>query len=233
MMRYKLMIAAVVAGLGAAAGAAGPDNPYGGGTRLHGPPPAEIPTGGAMTARDKARLVTMRFAACMIKAHRTAVLKVIEPEPWQDGADRKLVRIVDEQCLEEGELSMPTNLLRGALYQVLYREKFPSAPPPLPATPIDFTAGERASLSEEARTEVALRQFGDCVARRDAQNAHALIVSAPGSNKETAAINALAPHFSPCVIQGAKWTLDRASVTAILSEVLYREGIAAAPRAGD
>jgi hypothetical protein len=115
----------------------------------------------------------------------------------------------------------------------LYREKFPSDPPALPSVSIDFRAGEHGTLTDEAKTEVALRQFGDCVMRRDIQNAHALVFSTPGGSKETAAINALSPHFAPCVIQGANWTLNRASVTAILSEVLYREGIAAQQQASN
>lgn len=184
-----------------------------------------------MSAQDKARIVTMRFAACMIKAHRSAVLDVIKPEPWQGDTDRKLVGIVDAQCLEQGELAMPSNLLRGGLYQQLYREKFPSNPPTLPSVPIDFTAGQHGTLTDEANTEVALRQFGDCVVRRDIQNAHALVFSTPGGSKETAAIHALSPHFGPCVILGAKWTLNRTSVTAILSEVLYRDGVVAQAQA--
>jgi hypothetical protein len=160
-------------------------------------------------------------------------VEVIAPEPWQDDSDKKLVKVVDERCLAEGQLSMPSNLLRGALYQVLYREKFASEPPALPSVPIDFAAGQQATLSDDAKTEVALRQFGDCVVRRDIRDAHALVRSTPGSSAETAAIQALSPHFAPCVIQGAKWTLNRASVTAILSEVLYREGIAAQQQASN
>src|SRR4030095_6621484 len=144
-----LMIAAVTAGISMAVGASAGENPYGGGTRLHGPQPAEIPTG-PMSAQDKARIVTMRFAACMIKAHRATVLDVIRPEPWQGEAAQKLVRIVDPQCLERGELAMPANLLRGALYQQFYREKFPTSPPVLPSVPIDFRAGEQGQISDAA-----------------------------------------------------------------------------------
>jgi hypothetical protein len=118
-------------------------------------------------------------------------------------------------------------LLRGAFYELFYRERFGSEPPVLPPAPIDFAAQNAGTLSDEARTDIALRQFGDCVARRDIQDSHALVLSTPGRPEETAAVKALAPHFGACVVQGSKWTLNRSSVSAILAEVLYREGVAA------
>lgn len=228
----RLMFAVAAASLGAMAGAAHGGNPYGGGTRITGPAPAEIPTG-AMSKDDKARIVTIRFAACLIKARRSAAMAAIQPEPWEADAGGKLLKIVDSRCLESGELKMPTNLLRGALYQVLYREKFPDGPPALPPSAIDFTAKRGGSFTDEEKTEIALRQFGDCVARRDINDAHAMIMSIPGSSAETAALKSLVPHFSPCIVQGSKWTLNRNSVAAILSEVLYREGVAGSETASN
>lgn len=209
-----------------AAAAAQPDNPYGGGTRFTGPPPAEIPSG-TLSPEDRARLLTQRFAACSIKAHRTAVLKAIEPEPWQSGALQLLQNSVDAKCLARGELQIPPDLLRGAFYQELYREKFHSSLPALPAAALDFAGAATSNLADDAKTQVALRQFGDCVARRDLNDAHVLILATPGSEQETFALTALMPHFGACLVRGSKWTLNRSSVSAILSEVIYREASAA------
>lgn len=226
-MRFeRLVIAAVAASICAAAGASPNENPYGGGTRLIPRDPAQIPTG-SMSQQDKARILTLRVAACLIKDHRGAVLNAIKPEPWQRDAGRMLVSVVDDRCLDSGELSMPHSLLRGAFFEVFYRERFGAGPPTLPSAMIDFAAQNEGTLSDEAKTDIALRQFGDCVARRDLRDSHTLVLSAPGSAEETAAINALAPHFGACVVQGSKWTLNRSSVSAILSEVLYREAVAA------
>jgi hypothetical protein len=82
-------------------------------------------------------------------------------------------------------------------------------------------------LTDDAKTEIALRQFGDCVVRSDLGDSLALIRSSPGSAYETYALNALMPHFSACIVRGSKWTLNRSTVTAILSEVIYREAAAA------
>lgn len=226
-MRTRILLIALssIALVSSGAGAFQPDNPYGGGTHFTGPPPAEIPTG-SMSQEDRARLLAQRFAACSIKAHRGAVLKAIQPEPWQSDARRQLENAVDEKCLARGALEMPSNLLRGAFYQQLYRERFGSRPPNLPPAAIDFTGSSGGNLTDEAKTEVALRQFGDCVARRDLNDAHVLILSIPGSEQETAALTALMPHFGACLVQGSKWTLNRSSVSAILSEVVYREAVA-------
>jgi hypothetical protein len=220
-----VIVAAFTSVISGPATAVPPDNPYGGGTRITAPPPAEIPVG-SMSPQDKARIVTQRLAACLIKEHRGAALKAIQPEQWQPHAGQMLVDVVDNRCLDRGELAIPPNLLRGALYQQFYRERFLSAPPVLPPQPIDFTADANANLNEEAKTDIALIQFGDCVARRDISDAHALVLATPGSAQESSAVSNLLPHFSACLVQGSKWTLNRSSASAVLSEVLYREGVA-------
>ena len=223
----RLFAVAATAFLACSTSATGQENPYGGGTRLTGPPPAEIPTY-AMSEQDKARVVTQDLAACLIKLHRSSVLKAIQENPWQDGARKTLVSVVDNRCLDEGELAVPPSLMRGAFYLQLYRERFSAAAPALPATAVDFIATKSANSTEEAKNGIALLEFGDCVARRDLNDARAFVLSMPGSPTEDAALNALMPHFSACLVQGSKWTLNRSSVSAVLSEVLYREGMAAA-----
>jgi hypothetical protein len=225
-MRYTgwtAVAAATVMGFSVAAVAQ--DNPYGGGTRLTGPKRAEIPTG-PKSAEDKARVATQQLAGCLIKLHRGSVVKALQEEPWQDGAEKMLRSVVDDRCLEAGELAIPVSLMRGAYYQQLYRQTYTSAPPPLPATFGDFGVTNVAGLPDEAKAEIAIRQFGDCVARSDPNDAHAFIISAPGSRSEDTALNALVPHLGGCLTKGSSWTMNRSSLAAVLSEVLYREGAA-------
>lgn len=227
-MRIKLLAIAVasIALISSAAAALQADNPYGGGTRLTGPRPADIPAG-AMSEEDRARIVTQQLAACLVKAHRTAVLKAIQVEPWQPGAQRLLENAVDSKCLERGALTIPPDLLRGAFYQQLYRETFASRFPVLAAKSLDFTASISGNMTDDEKTQIAMRQFGDCVARSDLNDANMLILSGPGAEQESYALNALMPHFSACLVQGSKWTLNRSTISAILSEVIYREAASA------
>lgn len=224
---HRLFAAATATMIGCSSFAMAQDNPYGGGTRLTGPPPAEIPRY-PISDEDKARIVTQDLAACLIKRHREAVLKAIQEDPWQENARKMLISVVDSRCLAEGSLAVPPNLMRGAFYSQFYREKFAAAPPTLPASAVELAAAGNSNLTDDAKTGIALLQFGDCVARQDVNDAHAFVLSKPGSPTEDAALSALMPHFGPCVVQGSKWTLNRSSVSAILSEVLYREGMASA-----
>jgi hypothetical protein len=115
--------------------------------------------------------------------------------------------------------------MRGAFYLQLYREAFPSAPPTLPSAAFDFSGTKGGNLTDDARNAIALLQFGDCVVHQDLNDAHALVLSRPGSSTEDAALNALVPHLGACLVQGSRWTLNRSSISAVLSEVLYREGM--------
>jgi len=224
-MRLVALISVLgAAAIGISSSASGQaDNPYGGGTRLTGPAPAEIPTGPKSPA-DKARVATQQLAGCLIKQHRGSVLKAIQQEPWVDGAEKMLKSVVDDRCLEAGELEIPTSLMRGAFYQELYREAYASALPVLPATAGDLLVPNVASISDEGKAELAIRQFADCVARSDLADAHAFVISPAGSVQEDAALTALVPHLGGCLAKGSNWSLNRSSLGAALSEVLYREG---------
>lgn len=227
--RAWIFVAAFTLISGAAANAQ--DNPYGGGTRLTGPAPAKIPTG-RLSAEVRARIATQRYAACEIKAHRALVLKAIQVEAWDPDAGKLLAGVTDYRCLDSGELIMPMPLLRGAFYQQLYRDNFADHMPTLSGTPLRIDVADMSNMKDEQKAAVAMQQFGDCVVRRDPQLAHALVLETPGSDAETAAVQALMPHFSACVTQGSTWTLNRSRLTAIVSEVLYREASSVAPGSG-
>lgn len=187
-------------------------------------PPAEV-FSGALSDEDAARLEAERVAACVVNERRAIVLKALALEPWQPTARRMLESALDARCLDHAPLVMPADGLRGAYFQELYRERFMSGPPTLPSAPIDFGAGSSADLSVEAKMDIALRVFADCVAHRDLSDAHALILSAPGTLHETYALRALMPHFSACLVQGSQWTLNKSAISGLLSEVIYRQAL--------
>jgi hypothetical protein len=182
----------------------------------------------SVSNEDWSRLVSQQVAACLLRKHPAAVLKAIREEPWEPNASRTLADALDPNCLGTAEVVMPPDLFRGALYQLLYREHFASKAPTLPpAPPSDFTAAMTSNLTEEAKAQLALRQFGDCVVRRDLADANTLILTVPGSDQENNALAALMPHLSACLSAGMRWTLTRGSISGLLSEVIYREATAA------
>jgi len=228
-MRHRPWLAAsAAAAVSFSAGASAQvDNPYSGGTRLPGPPAAEIPTG-PKSPQDKARTATEDLAVCLIKRNRGAVIKAIQQEPWAEGAEKMLRSVVEDRCLESGELAIPTSLMRGAFYQQLYRETYATRLPTIPPTPGELVAPSEANLSDEGKAQIAVRQFADCVARSDLADAHAFVMATPGSAQEDAALSALVPHLGGCLTRGSNWSLNRSTLGAALSEVLYREAAQAA-----
>jgi hypothetical protein len=211
------------------------DNPYGGGTRLtHNPAEIEYAPGN-LNQQDRARVTLAQFARCIIKKQRATVMKAVQRAPWAEDANKALFAIADENCLANGELTIPTSLLRGSVYQELYREKYSGGPPTLVPSQVDFAEGMKEPFGNDIAVDVAMRQFGDCVARRDLHNSHALVMASPGSSAETNAITDLLPDFSACLVKGSTWKITKSVMAAILSEVLYREaatGTAAAPEGG-
>jgi hypothetical protein len=68
---------------------------------------------------------------------------------------------------------------------------------------------------------LAMGDFGHCVAVRDWAGSRALLLSAPGSSAERAALNKLAPSLGPCLTEDSKLTLTAGNIRAILAEPVY------------
>jgi hypothetical protein len=227
---FTLSATALFAGFATAAPAQ--ENPYAGGTRLTNHPAEVERTPGALTAQDNARITLSQFARCVLKTQHSPALRAIKIAPWSPDERKALHGISDDRCLANGELSIPLELMRGAVFQELYRQTYAAGPPALPADPVDFTDGEKPPLAGEAAIDVAMRRFGDCVARRDLADSHALVLASPGTQQETDAISRLLPHFRACVVRGGQWKITKSVVSTLMAEVLYREG-AASQAAGD
>ena len=79
---------------------------------------------------------------------------------------------------------------------------------------------------------LAMGDFGHCVAVRDWAASRALLLSAPESSDERAALKRLAPSLGPCLTEDSKLTLTAGNIRAILAEPVYHlaRGAASAPR---
>lgn len=79
-------------------------------------------------------------------------------------------------------------------------------------------------LPRGARLDVqalSMGDFGHCVAVRDWAGSRALLLSAPGSPEERAALKKLAPSLGPCLTEDSKLTLTADNIRAILAEPVY------------
>ncbi len=68
---------------------------------------------------------------------------------------------------------------------------------------------------------LGMQEFGTCVVAAAPGPATRLVVSGPGGSEERAAIAALKPALSPCVVQGKPITLKPAALRMLLAEPLY------------
>jgi hypothetical protein len=80
---------------------------------------------------------------------------------------------------------------------------------------------------------LAMGDFGHCVAVRDWAGSRALLLSAPGSSDERAALKKLTPSLGPCLTEDSKLTLTAGNIRAILAEPVYHlvRNAAGSPRA--
>jgi len=203
------------------------------GSRLPRTAPADIPTYG-MSKDDAARVTLLAFGRCTVQEHRALVERTLVMPALDGATDKAIDKFMDDDCLRDGQLRMPTSLARGSLYAALYLADFGNAPAVAPfAAPLDFSGDVGGATTPEAQQYLALHQFADCVVRDDPADSRALLLARIGTQTENAVFAALAPHFNACIVQGQSLTFSKAVLTALIAEVLYRHSKAAAqPHAG-
>lgn len=176
------------------------------------------------TTKTEARRTTREYGVCVLKRFPKYGERVALEPVHTDEYDKLLKRMVIDDCLSRGELSLPLNVIRSAIIEALYVQQFGRGGPTefSQVPPIDYLAGYPTELPGNARTIVALARFGDCVSRKDPVNSRALVVSIPGSGDEKQRLTALSPSFNGCVIQGEKLTFSRSVIRGAVSEGLFR-----------
>lgn len=128
-------------------------------------------------------------------------------------------------CLPAGDsIGFPWTLLRGALVEALYKERFPE---PLPAADVvaaDVLAAWTAPHLTSGGT-VELEYFhgvARCVVARDPRQVEKLLATAPLGPDEAAALRPIRPLLPPCIDSGIGFTASRESLRGLLAEALLR-----------
>jgi len=144
-----------------------------------------------------------------------------------DGADAARVDgvkgLFDSRCMgfNHGKLKMEDFLFRGALAQRLIEKTLASDVldnvADLEALNATYAGGGPA-----AQGHTLMYRIGECIARADAAGARTLFATRMGSDKEKAAIRALAPVISGCVPAGQEVQIDRARLRFGLATMYYR-----------
>lgn len=182
------------------------------------------PAGGLGTGRKDARLISREFAACSVRRGRAIAERYLAAPIGSANHMRLQRRVLVDDCLGAGELTLPVQVIRGALFEQLYLLDYRTAPAHdlAAVAAIDYSAGYSSPVTPQAGNGIALAQFGDCVARADTDNARHFLINFPDSGGETAAVRALMPRLGACIPAGLKITFSRSVLRAAIAEGVYR-----------
>lgn len=182
------------------------------------------PAGGATTGRNDARSISRHFAACTIRRGRSSAERYLATPIGSAGFERLQHQVIVDDCLGTGELRLPIEVIRGALFEQLYLTDYRSVPSADLAAvpPIDYAAGYTSPVSAFVGNTIALGQFGDCVGRADSVGARSLLTSLPDSSGETSAVHRLMPRLGACIPAGRKITFSKSVLRGAVAEGLYR-----------
>ncbi|MEA3008447.1 MAG: hypothetical protein QOJ91_139 [Sphingomonadales bacterium] len=182
------------------------------------------PAGGLGTGRGDARVISRQFAECSIKRGRGIAERYLAAPIGSKDYSKLQRQVLVDDCLGAGELTLPGEVIRGALFEQLYLIDYRTRPAAdlAAVAAIDYTAGYSAPVAVDAGNGIALAQFGDCVARANPSDAHKLLVNIPGSAGESDAVHGLMSHLGACIPAGRKISFSRSVLRSAVAEGLYR-----------
>lgn len=169
----------------------------------------------------KARLVMEGFARCVVARHRAAVLRAVSLPPMSVDENKALGKLVDDDCLRNGDMNFGPTHFRGALYTRLYRERFGAGVGAVNTAPVDFSWGTTPDPASPAAQAVAKRKFVDCAVRRRPDAAHQIIVGKAGTDAENTGFSALLPDLTACIAKDARIRFTKTDLEGLIAEVLY------------
>lgn len=174
--------------------------------------------------REGARNTMRQFGDCTVARSRISAKRLIDSPADSPEYERRVKFITKEECLGAGTLVFPFTVLRGALFEALYRNEFGrSGPADFAATPaFDYRGGYSGALSPLAASTVAIGRFGDCVARADGAAARDMLLSQPETTDEKAALKRIKPKLSGCVVQGQTTKFSPSMLRSAIAEGMYR-----------
>ncbi len=188
-------------------------------------------------AREKRRSAVRElaiFAQCVVRNDERRVNAYLRMSPGSPEYGKAGQRLADGTCLSANiaTLRMDPELMRWAFYDALYGWRFGKAAPTAPVTPapLDFAA-ERDNMNEQQRQQYAfLRDFGDCVVRKDSATVHRILAAPTYSDAEKSAFGALSPVLGSCLPgNGNQTKFSRPSMRGILAEAAYKLRLVSTP----
>lgn len=191
-------------------------------------------------AEQESRRVLADFVECVIARNPRGLVEYLAATPSTQEAHRLGTRMVGggraraSRCLNSGELRFVDSLLRGAVFEMLFRRDY--AGRELPRF-VDMRLASDTPIApqddnEQARRWNALNRFSNCVVRLDTQSARALILSDVNGSEETEAFNALQEDLNQCMFFGSELSFSRPLLRGVIAEAVYMHAKAAFAQPG-
>lgn len=120
----------------------------------------------------------------------------------------------------EASLSIRFSGLRTLLAEEAYLDRH-DGPLILPEGSEEFLSSRFFSAPLESEDSRMVSMFADCVIFNAAAEADKVLRTAPASDEESAAVRALVPALSGCLMEGQELELTAASVRAIVADGLW------------
>ena len=178
----------------------------------------------------------VEVARCVVRRAHGAAEKLLETTP-ESVAESNVrwgpVRARLDQC-SQMYMGATGVVLRGAIAQVLYEEKFAARAPVAKPTAV-LRAYDWPKTGETAAQLATIYSFADCFVAAQPAGVRQLVLTAPGSAEESAALRALSPNFASCLVKDVTFNTNRETMRAVLTESLHRWSVAqanAAPAPG-
>jgi hypothetical protein len=128
-------------------------------------------------------------------------------------------------------IQSPSDLFRAALFTAFYQRDFGrSVPADLAAIPTLRIAAEFDGAPDDIpQAIIETRIVGDCAARADPADVHALLMTKVTSAGESALLDKVVPQLGACLPAGRKLAFSRHMLRGMLAEALYKLREAATP----
>jgi hypothetical protein len=190
-----------------------------------------IGAGSAYTG-PKAYGQLVEVARCVVRRAHGAAEKLLETTP-ESVAESNVrwgpIRARLDQC-SQMYVGATGVVLRGAIAQVLYEEKFAARAPVVKPAAVP-RAYDWPTTGQTAAQLATIYSFADCFVAAQPASVRQLVLTAPGSAEESAALRAMRPKFASCLVKDVTFNTNRETMRAVLTESLHRWSLAQAKAA--
>ena len=181
---------------------------------------------------DKAEQAMEKFSSCLLRepARQHAAMEYLQIPNGDPEQGKRGAALTKRGCVPDRtrQMRFQPALFRYSLFSSLYQKYFSKVEPNDfdKIGSLNFSAEFNQARAPISEFELAVRGFGDCVARRNPKYAHTLLMADVRSNIEKNAISSLMPDLSACLSDGVELKFSRTVIRGILAEAMYKLGMA-------